>query len=808
MANTHEPLPARWVRAAGEGLLVGIATLSAWPFASARPLFEYLLAVGVVLLCGCWLAHAALTRRFTFRGDLVSLSLAGLLLLTAVQLVPLPLGVVQVLSPTRAEWHESLLPGQLERLPGESDVARPSFLPLTVIPHATRTLAARLLGVFAVYAAARNWLADRDTLRRFAWAVTLNGVLLAVFGIGQFFSSKPGVMFWSEDTGGGVFGPFICRNHYPDYVAFGVGGAIYLLHPRKGERARSDGSVRGRLLGLLDIFDRPASLAAALALGVMLASIPFSQSRGGVLAVAVAGAGVAVLGGWGKGKGGPVVAAVGVAAAVAVGLVLWLGIGPIADRFRDDDRTLDDRVPLWSAAAGAANGTWATGTGGGTFAWVEPLGRTTQSATVVYEHAHNEYLEAVVEGGAVRLGLTLLLAVGVPVLLGRRVRRLRGRSAGAFVLGVWFAVVVLAVHSAVDFAVHLPSVAVMAAAAVGLAFGVRKDDESEAPPFAGSRWAVTVPALLTLAVLMAALDARSRWRADDLRNAADATDDPATRVELNARRTRVAPTDPTAWSDLAQAHLAAAARERTPAGYPDQTVQRHLIPALSALRTARGLCPLHPDVHFALGLHARRFERGEPPVVHFRRVSRLLPTAPDVWYARGVEELASGDRAAAEACWRRSLDLGPRWVKAILLASSALPPEALRDRVLGDDPAVLMLAASERPAGERRVFVEAAARSVDRTGMTAAQLTATAEACDELDRIPDAKRMWERAKADRPQSREVRDAAARWFERLELYSDAVPHLEWLAERSPTDAGLRDRLAAARHGAELRRKIGR
>jgi tetratricopeptide (TPR) repeat protein len=301
---------------------------------------------------------------------------------------------------------------------------------------------------------------------------------------------------------------------------------------------------------------------------------------------------------------------------------------------------------------------------------------------------------------------------------------------------------------------------------------------------------------------------RRQARADDLRLAAEATADPVTRIEWQTRRARVAPTDPTAWNDLAQAHLTAATRERGKSGYSAETVTRHLIPALSALRTARGLCPLHPDAQFALGLHARRFDRGEPPVVHFRRASRLLPTDPDVWYARGVEELASGDRTAAEDCWRRSLELGPKWWKAILTASSGLSAETLRDRVLGDDPTVLMLAAGERPPGERRVFVEGAARAVDRSGLRPAQLTAAAEACDELDRIPEAARMWARATAERPNSGEVRDAAARWFERLELYAEAVPHLEWLTERSPLDAALRDRLAAARHGAELKRKIGR
>jgi hypothetical protein len=88
------------------------------------------------------------------------------------------------------------------------------------------------------------------------------------------------------------------------------------------------------------------------------------------------------------------------------------------------------------------------------------------------------------------------------------------------------------------------------------------------------------------------------------------------------------------------------------------------------------------------------------------------------------------------------------------------------------------------------------------------QLSAVAAACDELDRVDAVAGMWQRATAANPTHRELRAAAARWFERQEMYADAVPHLEWLATRSPNDAGLRDRVAAARHGAELKRVIGR
>ncbi len=790
-----QPLSARWLTRGGEGLLISLATLSAWPFAGVLPFAEYLLTAGVGLLVLVWAVHAVVTRASGFRLDLVSGALAGLILFTACQLVPLPLGVVKVLSPARANWHETLLPEQLEQLPGEAASPRSDFVPLSVCPNDTRTLAARMIAVLAVYAAARNWLAGRESRGRFAWAVTINGVLLAVVGLGQFFSSRPGVVFWSVETDGAVFGPFVCRNHYPDYLAFGIGGAMYLLHQKKNG-GRTVSGWRGRLLVVLEVFERPGSLFAAVALGLMLASVPFTQSRGGVAAVAVAGIGVAVLAGWGRKRAANV--AVGVALAVGVGLVLWLGLGPITDRFRDDGHTLVDRLPLWESAGKQLPGLWATGGGGGTFRWVEPLGRTTQPANVLDPHAHNEYLEAAVEGGVVRFTLTLLLAVGVPVVMARTFLRLRGRSAGAFALGVWFAVVVLAVHAAVDFAVHLPAVALMAAAAVGMVgqfrvpsseFRVEQDTTADAQPT--KRGVFLLPSLLTFAMIAVALDARGRWRADDLRLAAEATDDTATRVEWQSLRTRVAPSDPSAWFDLAQAQLRS---------------DPHSANAFADLRTARGLCPLHPDVHLHLGLKAKRFERAEPGVVHLKRATTVLPTDADVWFVRGMTEREAGEKP--EASWRQSLTFSPKRLTPILKESSGLSATELRERVLPDDPAVLMATAELRPTGERRGFVDAAAGAVDRDGLNVSQLKAVASACDESDRIDDAVRMWHRATAANPTSRELRDTAARWFEQQERYGDAVPHLDWLANRSRNDVGLRDRLAAARHGAELKRVIGK
>src|SRR5205814_306411 len=105
------------------------------------------------------------------RPDPAAARLLGLVLLTAVQLVPLPELAVRAVSPTRAEWHRTLRPAADEVLPGEPAPGppRPAWLPLSIDPAATREFLVRVAAVFLAYAAARNLVASPAAFRRLAW---------------------------------------------------------------------------------------------------------------------------------------------------------------------------------------------------------------------------------------------------------------------------------------------------------------------------------------------------------------------------------------------------------------------------------------------------------------------------------------------------------------------------------------------------------------------------------------------------------------------------------------------------------------
>lgn len=827
-------------------MLLVLAVAPAWPFASVQAGWEFVVALAVAALLALWAAHGVVTRQFQVRADVVTVALAGLVLWSVAQLVPLPFGMVRVISPGAAAVHETYRPEVAETLPGEAAGApRPDALPLSVDPDATRTFAVRLTALLLVYAAARNWLASPAALRRLAWVATANGLALAVLALAQFFSSRPDTIFWTREVGGSVFGPFVNRNHFPDFVAgcLGLGVGLMLTlrtEPSGGYRAKNGNApLADRLLTPFKYLDQPWPLAAAGAVAVMAAGILFSLSRGGVLAAVVAGVGCALIarrkagdrpagvGGW----------AVGVTAVLAVALAGWFGWEPVRARFATllAVKQADDRTELWRDSARAAAGFWAVGSGSGTFLRVETLGRTDGPSFMTNDHAHNEYLEAAVEGGAVRVALTGLLVGGVLVAVGRGVLRQRDRPGGTLLLGAWFGLAAVAAHAVTDFGIHLPAVAVFVAILAGYAMGVSHDTEphrvrtkvrvrvrQDAPPPPVPAAAVEHPPrpikerhgftavagamLVAVTGLAVAADtwtrARSEWLLDGAEafRRSDAPNRVEGRIAYLTARTRVRPDSPAVWLDLAQA--------RIDAGSPAD-----IRAALAALRTARDNCPLYPEVQFRLGLFARSFETGDPPLAYLERAKRLLVMDADVWYACGVEALRSGDEPTAWANFRHSLELSGRRLKPILAAVGLrLSPDRLAARVLPDEPTMLLAAAEQlypdpvQQAASRKPFLERAAAAKDRPADTPEPVIAAARALGELGQLADAEATWRRAVKLVPGRIDVRDTFARWLEDEERYAAAVTELEWLTDRRPDDTAYRDRLMVARHAAVLQAAI--
>ena len=219
---------------------------------------------------------------------------------------------------------------------------------------------------------------------------------------------------------------------------------------------------------------------------------------------------------------------------------------------------------------------------------------------------------------------------------------------------------------------------------------------------------------------------------------------------------------------------------------------------------------LGPVSHLTLGT-SRRGSRDLNPRPRFDARARR-GFDPDTWYATGRAR-DGGDWPTGVAEWRESLARSPKWLAPVTRrAAGHLAPDELRAKLLPDDPAVWFAATRfvfAHPDDPGRVaWLKAVADRFAAGPEPAAQagFVAWATALEELGEATAAIRVWRRAIERFPEETQPRDRLAARLEAEELYTDAVPVLEWLASRHPDQGGYRNRLEAARHALKLKADI--
>ena len=159
------------------------------------------------------------------------------------QLSPLSGDWLDRLAPATADLDAQLLPA-VSDMPAVGEAAAKPVLPppgstISLYPEGTRTELVRLLAVLLLFLVVRQNMGSAASLRRLAFVSLLNGTFLALFALVQFFTSRPDVLYWRFPAETVVFGPFICRNHFPFYLNLCIGlGVGLLLSFRTSRRQR------------------------------------------------------------------------------------------------------------------------------------------------------------------------------------------------------------------------------------------------------------------------------------------------------------------------------------------------------------------------------------------------------------------------------------------------------------------------------------------------------------------------------------------------------------------------------------------
>lgn len=456
MATEEQDDPVRRERAVLRFGILALLLVSPLPFGSVEP--WAVLAIEISAAC---LGAGAL---YVFSRNPASLSRGArallipasvLVLIGLLQLVPAPAEWIRLLWPATVEAREAvgrLVPEAAARLaPG-------SLSPADTLDALLRMVAYILVGLAAAIA-----IRTPRHARQAAAVIAVSGLFQALYGSAEYLSGHQHIFGYAKKHYlDGATGTFINRNHFAGYLAMTLPLTLGLLNLRAGPVPGSS-NWRQRVIGWMAP-KRALPLFAAFAAVATWAGVILSYSRTG-LAVALVASSLAVLLGGPRRRGLLILLVV---LAVPTLLLMCLDIKAPAERFSvlgEDVLSPSGRLAVWRGALGIVGRYPVLGSGLGTF---ESAFRMCQTAPITgrFDHAHNDWLEALAEAGPIGLGALLagLLLTARSALRGGR----RGLAAG-FQVYPAAAMAAVALHSVTDFCLRIPAIAILLATVLALA---------------------------------------------------------------------------------------------------------------------------------------------------------------------------------------------------------------------------------------------------------------------------------------------------------------------------------------------------
>jgi putative inorganic carbon (HCO3(-)) transporter len=369
------------------------------------------------------------------------------------QVVPLPVSLLRVLSPARTEAVAAL----------DLIGAKVNFASLSVSPAATFQSFLLVCGYLIIFLLVREltWRFD-DSCWLAIWPIVAIGALEAGLGLCQYFGGTGEQVRW---------GTYANHNHYAGFLEmalpFAVVYPVALLR-----RARSRGhSPLAPALGACGVW--------ALA-GLMFAGIIHSFSRMGFIAAlsSLLVMGTLAFGtrqlSWVASSRKRRIVTVGLVAALVLAGFVFLPPDKLILRFAQlvstDGLTEDGRTGLWAETIHLIRAYPVLGCGLGGYETAFMRFKVS-GPLVTDDFAHNDYLQLLAEFGVMGFAICATLAFSVVRLAVRRAARSADPGERYFALAGAGALAAILLHSLADFNLYIPANAMLLAWIAGMTAG-------------------------------------------------------------------------------------------------------------------------------------------------------------------------------------------------------------------------------------------------------------------------------------------------------------------------------------------------
>ena len=399
-------------------------------------------------------------------------------LFVALQVVPLPPGIVGTLSPARL----------MNTKIGGLEPAHTGWTTISIYPHATVLTGMRFLAYLSAFLLAAHVFDSRKGKSTLLRVLIVLGCFEAAYGIVQYTTGWQKIFTYikkydvEEATG-----TYINRNHFAGLLEMVLPLVLAsIFYSFQAWSSRRHITHTGRY----STGRSPAGYQALFylfLLVLMVVGVIFSRSRMGILVTMFSIVFLAVLAQlklrrrvWMLGSFLFLVC--------VLGYGLWIGLNPVLARFdavRDPGYLqMEGRVAIWKDAIRLIRDYPLTGTGLGTFGIAFRRYQTALVSSLV-DHTHNDFLEVASETGLVGV---LLLFLPILYLLGKMVISFLSDARGyrrAVTLGCIGSTVGLLLHGITDFNLQIPANALIFSVILGTGYkaacGERREENTSAP---------------------------------------------------------------------------------------------------------------------------------------------------------------------------------------------------------------------------------------------------------------------------------------------------------------------------------------
>ncbi len=337
---------------------------------------------------------------------------------------------------------------------------------VSLVPHDTEAALWALLPPIAVFLAVSSM--SRNRVMKLVYLMLGMAVFQSVLSLMQYGGGMGEVLYISNEWGiHAAAGTYLNKDHLAGFLEMVFPVALALLAATVGLHrfdSPRTGRWRRRVSFLHTLKGHQATIYALTGVLVLLALV-FTRSRAGI-ALSMIGLFLVLIAFARRLGGTNVYGTYGTLLAVIMVLTVEIGLAPILDRFSMDPME-DKRWEIYGSSLRGALDNFPVGSGAGTYPHIYPAYQPGRLDAFV-NHAHNDYLEWVFDGGIIALililaGLYVFFRGWMTVWIKGRWRTFRYVQVGA---GIGLFLMLL--HSLVDFNLHKPANAIWFAFLLGV----------------------------------------------------------------------------------------------------------------------------------------------------------------------------------------------------------------------------------------------------------------------------------------------------------------------------------------------------